>query len=210
MISSRSLQNMPNPQQLRRLLQSLAVLDAILSPDWEYRYYSYDSAWSEDSEMGSMRNGSGDHFFALFKPAGVGIIGLAHESPMFRVGEPWPGLFDGLPAALADLRTEPAFDSVNCSFCIWHAAGDKAWKRGPVEMAPGDDPDGSAELFRLLDQDPAGYARFAAEYYETDVPIESVVAIYEHRPLSPELISTLNKNASLAELRSDLGGIGYP
>src|SRR5262245_22416871 len=146
MISSRNLVNVPTPSQLRRLLKSLAVLDAILSREWDCRYYSYNSTWSTDSEVGSMRNGSGDNWLALFTGAGAGIVGLAHESPMYRPGRPWPGLFDGLPADLAELQSEPAFGTEHCTFCMWYLEAGRAWKRGSAQMAVGDDPDGSEWL----------------------------------------------------------------
>jgi hypothetical protein len=79
-----------------------------------------------------------------------------------------------------------------------------------VQMPPGDDPDGSAHLLRPLDLDPATYARFATQYYETEVSLASVVAIYRHQPLTPELVATLNKDASLDRLRAELVEIGYP
>ncbi|MBO6551131.1 MAG: hypothetical protein JJ964_16135, partial [Rhizobiales bacterium] len=62
-ISTLDLSKLPSPLQLKRLLQSLALLDAIMSPEWEYRYYSFDAQWSPSETMGSMRNGSGDEFF---------------------------------------------------------------------------------------------------------------------------------------------------
>ncbi len=43
MISTRDLTSLPNVDDLRQLLQSLAMLDAILSPDWDGRYYSFKS-----------------------------------------------------------------------------------------------------------------------------------------------------------------------
>lgn len=43
MISSRDLSGLPDVPALRRLMQSLAMLDAILSPEWEYRYFSFNS-----------------------------------------------------------------------------------------------------------------------------------------------------------------------
>jgi hypothetical protein len=115
-ISTRNLGALPDIPTLRRLLQSLAVLDAILSPDWQSRYYSFNSRWAESLQMGSMRNGSGDDWFALFTPEGAGIVGLSHEAPMFRAGAPWPGIFQGVPAELAELTTEPAFDPPNTTF----------------------------------------------------------------------------------------------
>ena len=95
LISTRNLAELPDIPTLRRLLQALATLDAILSPEWEHRYYSFNSKWAEGRQMGSMRNGSGDDWFALFMPQGAGIIGLAHEAAMFRFGAPWPGIFQG-------------------------------------------------------------------------------------------------------------------
>ena len=65
MISTRDLKGMPDIEKLRRLLQSMAMLEAILLPEWEYRYYSFNARWAEGEQMGSMRDGSGNDFFAL-------------------------------------------------------------------------------------------------------------------------------------------------
>lgn len=43
MISTRDLSELPDVNGLRRLLMSMAVLDAILCRDWQYRYYSFNS-----------------------------------------------------------------------------------------------------------------------------------------------------------------------
>jgi hypothetical protein len=40
MISTRDLSHLPDIDHLKSLSQSLAMLDAILCPEWEYRYYS--------------------------------------------------------------------------------------------------------------------------------------------------------------------------
>ncbi len=45
MISTRNLAALPGIDDLRRLCQSLAMLDAILEPEWQYRYYSFNSRW---------------------------------------------------------------------------------------------------------------------------------------------------------------------
>jgi hypothetical protein len=80
MISTRDLSRLPDIPLLRRLTRALSMLDAILSPEWEYRYHSFDSHWAEGETMASMRNGSGDHWFALYSAAGVALHGLAHET----------------------------------------------------------------------------------------------------------------------------------
>ena len=84
MISTRELTRLPDLRSFRRLTRALALLDAIMSPDWEYRYYSFNAHWAEGEMMASMRNGSEDHWFALLCPAGVALHGLAHEAASRR------------------------------------------------------------------------------------------------------------------------------
>ena len=63
MVLKTTLAALPDIEALRKLTQSLAMLDAIMSPEWEYRYYSFNSKWYESEMMASMRNGSGDEYF---------------------------------------------------------------------------------------------------------------------------------------------------
>jgi hypothetical protein len=53
---------LPDIPVVRDRSRSLAMLDAILSPEWEYRYYSFNAAWGPAQELASMRNGSGDDY----------------------------------------------------------------------------------------------------------------------------------------------------
>jgi len=211
MISTRNLNELPNICEFRRRTKALAMLDAILSPDWEYRYYSYNSKWSSGEEMASMRNGSGDHWFALLTSDGVAIHGLAHEYPMYRPNAPWPGIFDSLPAEFREnFFNEPAFDTANSTFCIWRRILDQDWSCGITEFPLGDDPDGSLWLLSQLDGDPRRYVRFAADYYETDVPLDAVTAIYMHQPITSDLLKLLNSSIDLSALVHDIAEIGYP
>lgn len=210
MISTRNLAALPDIPSLRRLTRSLAMLDAILSPEWESRYYSFDSHWGEGEQMASMRNGQGDHWFALFTRNGITLLGLDHEAPMFRPDDPWPGVIDSVPPEFATAVGEPAFDARNCTFCIWRRTGGSSWERGPVQFADGDDPDGSAQLLHLLDGRPESYRTFAAEYYEVELPLDAVAAVYWHQPLTASLLERLNRAVTLDDLRDDLAEIGYP
>lgn len=82
MISTRDLSQMLNIDDLRRLFQSMAMLDAIIPRDWESRYYSFNAHWGDGEQLGSIRNGQGDEFFAVFNTQGFLLKGFAHESPM--------------------------------------------------------------------------------------------------------------------------------
>ena len=129
---------------------------------------------------------------------------------MFRFNEPWPGLFDSLPSELAAAVKEPAFDARNSTFCIWRRSAGERWKHGPVQFPDGDDPDGSAQLLQILDGRPESYRAFAADYYEVDLPLEAVAAVYRHQPLTPELVARLNADVTIDALREDAVEIGYP
>lgn len=207
-VSARDLSALPDLAGFKRLTQSLAMLDAILSPEWESRYYSFNAAWSEGAMMASMRNGCGDHWFALLSPAGVALHGLAHESPLFKEGTPPPWVFADLPADFhASFREEPAFETQHSTFCIWRRASDAVWQCG----RPGDDADdGSAELLELLAGDPAQYVDFATDYYECEMDAAAVEAIYQHTPLTRELVLRLNPDADYDALDEDLEEIAYP
>lgn len=65
---------LPSIADLRDLCRSLAMLDAILCPDWEGRYYSFKAGWAAGEEMASMRNGSGDEYSIVFSAAGAYVL----------------------------------------------------------------------------------------------------------------------------------------
>ena len=213
-ISTQNLENLPDVNGLRKLLQSLAVLDLIICPEWEDRYYSYNSKWSEDEEMGSMRNGCGDDFFALFNPSGCFFKGFAHEYPMssWKTDEqkPWPGILDSVPEEFSEAKSEPAFSMDSISFCIWRLYSDNSWSHGPVTFPDATDPDGSQFLLECLDRSPNSYKKYAEEYFEIDVPITIIEHVYNHLPITNEIVSTLNSDISLSDIKEDLIEVGYP
>ncbi len=141
MISTRDLSSLPDVPRLKALLQSMAMLDAILEPQWQYRYYSFNRHWSVGRQMGSMRNGCGEEFFALFNSSGCWIKGFDHEAPMTPyLAKPirvWPGVLDSVPAEFADCLREPAFSLEDTTFCIWRRHGEHGWQLGPVSFPAG-------------------------------------------------------------------------
>ena len=213
MISSRSLRELPNVDELKRIFQSLALLDAILMPDWEYRYYSFDANWGDEEMLASMRDGSGDSFFVLFNLAGAVIKGYGHESAMAAhsvdTGEVWPGVLDHVPPEFEAVVTDPAFVAEETSFCIWRKRDDLVWQTGKITFPDGDYADGSEELLFILDGKPETYAAWASDYYERPIPVDAVKDVYAHKPLTQQLVSRLNPDCSLAQLEEDLDKIGY-
>jgi hypothetical protein len=153
MPSTRDLTAFPAPDRLRGLCQSLAMLDAILCPEWEYRYHSFDSQWDTDTALATMRDGSGDHVLLLFGPSGTLVKGFGHEAPMspYRSVTPriWPGVLDTLPPVFAAWRTEAALAWDETTFCLWRISDDEQWACGAIDFPLEADPDGSQALLAM-------------------------------------------------------------
>jgi len=212
-ISTPDFSALPDVHDLRSLSQALALLDAILCPDWESRYYSFDAHWGAEEALASMRNGEGDHYFCLFNADGAILKGFLHESAMspFRSNPPriWPGVLDSVPPQFTEALTEPAFVIDETTFCIWRTNQDSAWQRGDIRFPDSEWTDGLAELLAMLDNNPRTYQRWAESYYERPVSLEAVIHIYEHKQLTGEIIQVLNPDLSLQELSLDIAEIGY-
>jgi hypothetical protein len=198
----------------------MAMLDAILSPKWQYRYYRFDAGWGPGMELASMDNGSGDAYSIVFSVAGAYVRVFDHESPMSPWAQepprPWPGVLDAVPAAFRALTQEPSFTHIDdvqeVTACLWRERDDVGWHAGPVAFPEGyDDPDGSGWLLELLlDSTPAAFQRYAEDYYERPVDVAAVERVYALEPLTGELVAMLNPKATMAKLARDLAGIGYP
>src|SRR5262249_24395549 len=157
----RDLSLLPAIAELRRICQSLAVLDAILSPKWQYRYYSYDAKWSAHAQLASMRNGSGDDFRIVFSDRGALLKGFAHESLMSpyanRSSRVWTGVLDNVPPSLREYLSEPALNFSDTTFCVWRMREGESWQHGNIIFPESRDPDGSIVLLSILDGDPHTY-----------------------------------------------------
>lgn len=214
MISTHDLSHLPDIDHLKALSRSLAMLEAILCPEWEYRYYSFTAHWNEGEMMASMRNGSGDEYFILFHSAGAIIKGFAHEAPMtpytFDPPRVWPGVLDAVPEIFASFLAQPAFVINETTFCIWRSYHDSAWQRGKIDFPDHPDPDGSHALLAILDGRPQTYHTFAETYYERPIALDAVIQVYNHQPVTEALVRTLNPAIGLADVIEDQGEIGYP
>ncbi len=213
-VSTKNLNLLPEIDNLKKLLQSLATLDLIMSPEWEDRYYSFNSKWYAQEQMASMRNGCGDSFFVLFTPEGCFFKGFSHESIISswntKNQDIWLGLLDGIPDEFSEAKKEPAFSMDDISFCFWRRKIDSVWDHGPISFPEGNDPDGSEFLLECMDGDVASYKNYAKEYYEQDIPLKAIQHVYTHLPLTEKIVNMLNPNISLSALIDELSEIGYP
>lgn len=180
------------------------MLDAIFCPEWQYRYYSFNCSWATGAQMASMRDGCGDDWFLLFDSVGAALKGFCHElaedkSFGAKIQAQVPGEF-------SEFLNEPAFSMQDATFCFWRKTYDSVWGKVEGSLLK----DGSDELLAPLVAGPDGYVAWAEDYFEVPVSLQAVCAVFEHVPLTDEIIHTLNPDAELAFVYGEALEIGYP
>jgi hypothetical protein len=65
-------------------------------------------------------------------------------------------------------------------------------------------------MLRWLDGTPSTYAAWARDYYERDLPLTAVRAIYSHHAITAEILKALNSELSISDISADRVEIGYP
>lgn len=209
---------LPDVATLITWSQSMAMLDASLSPEWDSRYFSHDAHWAPAEHMASMRNGSGDEYSFTMTPNGTYGRGFDHESGLSpytrRPPRPYSGLLDEVPDVLLAAAAESAFvmEGVpSVTLTLWRLGGEATWSYGSArgaELSSGDD--GGSWLFDELDGRPDTYVAFATDYYEVPVDLSAVTYVFEHRPLTDDVVLSLNADLRVADLEDDIRSIGYP
>ena len=192
-----ALATLPLPGRLRRIMQALAMLDAVLSPEWGSRRHLFNVHWGDGEVMGSLRDGSGDELFALFNGHGCFIKAFEHELPGARL--PPDAAYAGVPAPFRAAAAEPAFSPGEVTFVCWRRMEDMPW-RGM----------GGCRFLPELDGRASTYRDFAMEYFEVDLDVETVAAVFAHVPLTPALVERLNPAARLQTAATEAAEIGYP
>jgi hypothetical protein len=207
MLSSQNYAALPTAEALHQLCKALAVLDAINSPDWEYRYYSYDASWGENETLLAMRDGEGDDMMVLFRPEGCCINGHLHEYDQPDKAQ----VTRGLPAAFDEFMFGEPTNSLGTTFCLWYTPA-HGWQTGVVDSSD----DGSEELLFIFDGRPETYAEWATEYFteDTDRPpitAEAVAPVYRGETLTKAMVVAIaGEPENWDQLETDLQGIGYP
>lgn len=209
-VSTENTAPIPDVETLAQVCQSLALLDAIIHPVWDYRYFSFNAHWAEGERMASMRDGSGSEYFILFQNAGAVLLGKTPKSPtgaeVTQLGHPLPGTYDHIPDVLRKALDEPAFEAHEVEVCLWRLNTDDKWSVGG-ETNP--ERNHSKDLLFALDGCPETYKTWADDYYERRINLDSVRQIYAHASITSKLVRSLNRERSLTKLAEDLKEISY-
>jgi hypothetical protein len=205
---------LPPIEYLLKRCRALAALDLILSPEWQYRYYSFNSNWSATEQMASMRDGCGNEWWIVFhRDNWAALKGLDHESAAWSKHREKlsSALQRAIPAELTGFATEPAFRWNATSFAYFHATGSAGWTRVNDLTPYATDIAGDDQLLALLIGKPSDYASFATDYYEVDVDHCIVADLFALRPITDSVVHALNPSTSLHSISEELfQEIQYP
>ena len=222
--STENLSSLISPKKLQQLCKSISTLEAIVCPEWEYRYYSYQNDWAKEEECCNMRTGQGEYLYILFREDGVCINGFASESQLNgwkkvsnkKISSFFDGLFgksipnsklrldvsagilENLPLQFHEFIYGEPVKSIGTTFCIWSTSDKKKWELGKLNLPNDNYKDGSSDLLKLLDGNPKTYKTWAEEYYEEFeeifLKLEYVAYIYQGKELTKDLVLQINPN----------------
>lgn len=201
MPSSQNPASLPAPENLKAICKAISVLDAILSPEWQFRYYSYSSKWGEGEECLQMRNGEGDDMHILFTENGCAINGFAHEYPQPDKKQ----ATNGLPGQFHEFIFGEPVNSTGTTFCLWNDGS--GWKTGTIESFD----DNSDEMLAIFEDGPQSYINYASEYFETEPPLKTVTSLYNGETLTQEMVLSIAADFNDWDaLKKELIEIDYP
>ena len=184
-------------EKITNNLKSIALLEAIICPEWEYRCYSYNSKWDEGEEMASMRNGSGDEWFLWIKNGFAALKVMSHE---FGVLTGIDSIKDKFPNEYASFISESAF-SINESTSLWYLNGTQ-WIRFDVNEEEANN------LVKVFNWTPLEYKDWAEEYYENELSLKAIENVMSGN-LTENDIHLLNEDLSVKDLEEVISEIGY-
>jgi hypothetical protein len=192
-----NINELPSVSNVMQRAQGLALLDAIVMPDWNFRYFSFNCTWnvSESELMASMRDGSGSEFFILFSPKGaIGkILDANSDENVYK-------FLEKIPNEFASFKMEDAFNLEDATCYFWRSADDPVWSAIP--------PNG--QYSRYLSFFVGGievYHDWAESYYERAIDLKTLKEVFESLQVSEENLHLLNSYLPMEDLSSDLNEI---
>jgi hypothetical protein len=191
---------LPSIHEMKKISQRMALLDALFEPEWEYRYYSFNKNWSPDQQMGSMRDGTGNHFFILFESDSIFVKVIEKESDNIAEIKRAVATFSD-PATkegLTELLNEPAFYTETASCLFWNTDG--SWKKLP---AGGDLP----EELKIFNNPVKEYDSHLETYFELSIDESELRKVFTSQ-ITYDLLLSIRPDVDFDQIREDIEEIG--
>lgn len=192
------IKQLPTISEVYGISQSLAVLDAILMPEWEYRYFSFNNSWNDHQAMASMKDGGGSRYYLLFDSKHNTCLGKVFDN---RIKLRDRSMVQDI-AELAPFLNEPAFENDVATFYFYNVCN--ILKQQSIMCSK------ELSFLGFIKNKEKAYIDWAEDYYEIEIAKEPIIDIFNHQPITEKMVKTLNSDCSLLDLISELNEIGYP
>lgn len=189
-----NIDELPSIAELEKTSKGLALVDAILMPEWEYRYFSFNSQWDVEGKemMASMRDGSGNEYFILFTENGV-VGKVLFGSSKSNVSS----YLKDIPDSFSTFKHEDAFNLKNASLFFWREIKDNHWSALPKGLSV-------YPLLGFLTCGSKGYKKWAEDYYEKKVDPVVLSDVFTQLTANADQVAILNSDITIEELRDDI------
>lgn len=188
-----NIDSLPSIHELKKISQGLALIDAIIMPEWEYRYFSFNNNWDGNQRemMASMRDGSGSEYFIHFTDAGVAGK-VFYEDTLADVSY----FLNIIPNSFSSFKNEAAFSVNNATFFFWREESTATWVAAPVNLK-------TYPLLGFLVKGIEGYHHWAEAYYEKAIDSHVLKDVFSSLAITADQLAILNPDLMLADLEED-------
>lgn len=185
------INNLPSINEVKNKSQALALIDAIIMPEWEYRYFSFNCNWASNEMMASMRNGSGSEYFLHF--TNHGICGKVFSTEQLFDAS---SFLQDMPDCFSSFKSEPAFNLNNATFFFWRTIKDQTWSVLPNCL-------NSYPLLEFLVGDFLVYRNWAENYYDRSIDKNVLKEIFTSVSITVDQLAVLNPELTFEKLAED-------
>jgi hypothetical protein len=187
--------NMNTVDEIIMKSKSLALLDLILMPEWEDRYFSFDSNWAKNEMLASMKNGEGAEYFINFSK--IGAVGKVFDGEINILVEDF---WAEIPVNYKEYLMEPAFNIKDVTFCFWMSLDSLNWNYSPNR-------NDSLSLLDFIDKGYTFYHKWAEEYYDCEINFEIGKKLFDTHEFDEKTIEILNPDLNIDDIKNELDEI---
>lgn len=194
----KAIEMLPTVKEVYETSQSLAAIDAILMPEWEFRYFSFNDTWDTDESMASMRDGCGSHYYMTFDSQLTKCLGKLYDS---SIGVKEATSIQDSHIFKRFLK-EPAFENEDVTLYFYSTSHEAKWQ-GIQSLT-------NIPFLGFLVNKEGAYIPWAESYYEIEIEAQPIIDIFNYQPITPSVVNQLNPNCCVSTLIDDLNEINYP
>lgn len=194
------------PAQLSKYLKILAKIEIImLDKEDEWLRIALFNKISEDTEGFYIDNGSGDNVEIFIKKDSAFIKGFEHENDFSPYQQEDEGkellskLYSNAPSDFTEILDDEG--KYETTFVMWNDDGTDLWHFNEISS---DDDGGREFLLGYIHTTPKSLMEWAEEYHEASLDGNIVSSIYDGKPITEEMIITLNPERNAKEALKEI------